>query len=276
MAKKSRKQPSGIRPPRKLSRERKKISPFCRRGFAISFCHAILSETLKKRFDMTRQLTSSLEDYLEAIAELIAVDGHAHTKEIAAKLNVKMPSVTGALRQLSDMGCITYSAHYPVQLTPQGRIVAERIMHRHQVLKSFFSGILGLPAEKASRTACQIEHLVDADTIRRFTLFSDAISRRRDAGNIQTFLTEAIGYLADPETADMTVMSEVPAGAAVEVVKFGRNLGDRLPVKPLPGDRIVVQGLSLDQSLIKFSRGDEDGELPVAIAENIWVRPLST
>ncbi|MBP5586310.1 MAG: hypothetical protein J6Y92_08165, partial [Lentisphaeria bacterium] len=49
---------------------------------------------------MIPQLTESLEDYLEAIAELIAVEGHAHAKEIAAKLNVKMPSVTGALRQL--------------------------------------------------------------------------------------------------------------------------------------------------------------------------------
>lgn len=223
---------------------------------------------------MTRQLTSSLEDYLEAIAELIAVDGHAHTKEIAAKINVKMPSVTGALRQLSDMGFITYSSHYPVQLTPEGRAVAEKIMHRHQVLKSFFSGILGLPAEKASRTACQIEHLVDADTIRRFILFSDAISRRRDAASIQTFLTEAMGYMADPETADVTVMSEVPAGTAVQVVKFGRNLSGRAPEKPLPGDEIVIQGFSLDRSFIKFSRGGENGEISASDGENIWVRPL--
>ena len=45
---------------------------------------------------MPEQLTESLEDYLEAIAELIEIEGHAHAKEIAAKLNVKMPSVTGA------------------------------------------------------------------------------------------------------------------------------------------------------------------------------------
>ena len=37
---------------------------------------------------MNLQLTESLEDYLEAIAELIAVEGHAHTKEIAEKLNI--------------------------------------------------------------------------------------------------------------------------------------------------------------------------------------------
>ena len=42
---------------------------------------------------MLPHLTASLEDYLEAIAELISCEGHAHTKEIAKKLNVKMPSV---------------------------------------------------------------------------------------------------------------------------------------------------------------------------------------
>ena len=34
-------------------------------------------------------LTESMEDYLEAIAELTAVDGHAHVKEIAEKLQYK-------------------------------------------------------------------------------------------------------------------------------------------------------------------------------------------
>ena len=84
---------------------------------------------------MPEQLTESLEDYLEAIAELIAVEGHAHAKEIAAKLNVKMPSVTGALRQLEKMGCIHYNTHYPVQLTEKGRLIAEDVIH-HQDRKS--------------------------------------------------------------------------------------------------------------------------------------------
>ena len=89
------------------------------------------------------RLSESMEDYLEAIAELIAVEGHAHTKEIAQKLNVKMPSVTGALRQLEQMGYIIYNTHYPVQLTEEGKRVADGILKRHTVLKSFFSGIPG-------------------------------------------------------------------------------------------------------------------------------------
>ena len=128
-----------------------------------------------------QQLTESLEDYLEAIAELIEVEGHAHAKEIAAKLNVKMPSVTGALRQLEKMGCIVYNTHYPVQLTAKGRLIARDVIRRHGILKRFFSEILGLPQDKASETACRLEHIVDADTIRRFVLFSEAIGKRTDA-----------------------------------------------------------------------------------------------
>ncbi len=82
---------------------------------------------------MTSQpaLTESLEDYLEAIAELIAVEGHAHTKEIAEKLHVTMPSVTGALRQLEKLSLIVYNTHYPVQLTPEGEKIANEVLHRH-------------------------------------------------------------------------------------------------------------------------------------------------
>ena len=131
---------------------------------------------------MTQRLTASLEDYLEAIAGLTATAGHAHTQEIAEKLNVKMPSVTGALRQLEKQGYIIYNAHYPVELTPSGKRVAEEVIRRHEILKSFFADILGLPPEKASQTACHLEHVVDSDTIERFVLFSKAIEERRNAG----------------------------------------------------------------------------------------------
>ena len=73
---------------------------------------------MKKQDTSPVQLTESLEDYLEAIAELIAVEGHAHSKDIAAKLHVKMSSVNGAIRQLEKMNYIVYSTHYPVSLTP--------------------------------------------------------------------------------------------------------------------------------------------------------------
>ena len=217
---------------------------------------------------MAEQLTESLEDYLEAIAELIEVEGHAHAKEIAAKLNVKMPSVTGALRQLEKMGCIHYNTHYPVQLTEKGRLIAEDVMHRHGVLKRFFSEILGLPLEKASETACRLEHIVDADTIRRFVLFSEAIGKRTDARALQTYLTEALSM------PDLKVLSDCEPGSRVVVEKNGRNISPDAVPGLKPGDAVTVEGFSLDRSAIRVTVSGSTIEVPTPLAENIWVRPM--
>ena len=48
------------------------------------------------------KISSSLEDYIEVISEIIEENGHAHTKDIADRLNVKMPSATKALQNLSE------------------------------------------------------------------------------------------------------------------------------------------------------------------------------
>ena len=206
---------------------------------------------------MTKPLSSSLEDYLEAIAELIAVDGHAHTKEIADKLNVKMPSVTGALRQLEQLGYIVYNAHYPVQLTAAGAEIAAKVLHRHNVLKSFFADIMGLSAARAS------------ETIRRFVLFSNAISTRRDAGRLQTFLTEAMAE----ENRDLAVLADLPAGSRGVFLKKGRNIPENTPV-PIPaGTGFTVCSFSLDKSYVRISAGGSETEVAMEIAENMWCRP---
>ena len=111
---------------------------------------------------MAKKLSASLEDYLEAIAELCNAEGHAHSKEIAEKLGVKMPSVTEALRQLVEMGYIIYNTHYPVELTPAGRSVAEEIVQRHRELKRFFAEILGLTPAKAAAMMAVIASSVSA------------------------------------------------------------------------------------------------------------------
>ena len=98
-------------------------------------------------------ISSSLEDYLEAIAEIIEEQGHAHTKEIADRLKVKMPSVTNALQALSSRGLIHYQSHSPVFLTPSGAETAAVIRHRHNALKNFFCYILKLPMNEANDAA---------------------------------------------------------------------------------------------------------------------------
>ena len=222
---------------------------------------------------MLPHLTASLEDYLEAIAELISCEGHAHTKEIAKKLNVKMPSVTGALRQLEKLGYIIYNAHYPVELTPEGTRVAAEVVRRHSILKKFFVDILGVSPEKASATACHLEHVVDSDIIERFILFSKSIENRSDARQLQTFLTEAIFFLNDENFKEAVTLAELSSGAPATIIRLGRNISTSGTLPVSEHDVIVFQGFSLDKTSLRIKKEEEIIDLPLNIAENIWVMP---
>ena len=121
--------------------------------------------------DSMQQVSASLEDYLEAIRALIASHGHAHTRDIAPRLDVKMPSVTRALQLLARQGHIQYRKNYPIVLTPSGERIAGEVQRRHSFLEAFFRDQLGLDSRKASETACRIEHIVDFDTMARWESF---------------------------------------------------------------------------------------------------------
>ncbi len=222
-------------------------------------------------------LSESLEDYLEAIALLITSEGHAHTKEIAERMGVKMPSVTGALRQLKQLGYIDYNTHYPVTLTPEGKIIADKVLLRHEVLKKFFSEILGLLPDKASETACRIEHAVDEDTIDRFMIFSEAIEKRSDARKLQIYLSEAIEYLNRrgdfDETSNICVLADLPRGKTGIVDAIGRNLAECDDLQLNPGDKVTLQKISLDKSSCTVDvEKNKSITLPRNTAENIWVK----
>lgn len=221
---------------------------------------------------MAKKLSASLEDYLEAIAELSVHEGHAHSKEIAEKLGVKMPSVTEALRQLVDMGYIIYNVHYPVELTSTGKAVAEKIVRRHRILKRFFTDILGLTPAKAVEAACHLEHVVDEDTISRFVIFSDAITQRSDARSLQIYLTEAIANLGQPDAERFCTLKELAPDENAVIDRFSRNLPSPEETGLRCGDQLAVEGFSLDKSTLKVTASGKVLDIPVENAENIWCK----
>ena len=222
---------------------------------------------------MTKKLTQSMEDYLEAISELIAVNGHAHTKEIAEKLHVKMPSVTGALRQLVKMNYIVYSTHYPVKLTPEGKAVADQVVKRHKVLKSFFTSLLGMTAAEASETACHLEHAVDEKVLAKFSLFQQAITSRSDCANLRTYIAEAMTMLENEEFAAAVTLEQITAGTAVKIIKCGALFPQTCNSIPAGDQQAVLESISLDRQSYRLRIGDEIYTLSPAQAENIWVIP---
>jgi DtxR family Mn-dependent transcriptional regulator len=140
----------------------------------------------------SRQLSASLEDYLEAILNLAGGAQGARSKDVADTLGVARSSVTGALQLLRERGLVHYEPYGRVTLTRQGRTVAEEVARKHEVLRSFFLQVLGVETEAAQQAACRAEHALGPEIIGRLVTFIDyvAVSGRngRDvAGEFRQF-----------------------------------------------------------------------------------------
>ncbi|MDR0327808.1 MAG: metal-dependent transcriptional regulator [Planctomycetaceae bacterium] len=109
------------------------------------------------------QLTQSREDYLETIYELSEGHSVARVKDIAAKLNVRKPSVHGAINELKKHGLVEQEPYGYVTLTAAGAVEAKKVLNRHIILREFLL-LLGVPAEVAERDACAMEHLLSKET----------------------------------------------------------------------------------------------------------------
>ncbi|MGN0890056.1 MAG: metal-dependent transcriptional regulator [Candidatus Spyradenecus sp.] len=135
-----------------------------------------MNETAGNAGEKPFALTASLEDYLEAIKEIIdgSADAHAHTSEIAKRLNVAKPSVTYALGILRDQGFLNYNTSRPVTLTALGEAEASRVIRRHRVLTVFLRDVLRLDEGPAGQTACRIEHVIDEQVLARLEVLNQA------------------------------------------------------------------------------------------------------
>lgn len=117
------------------------------------------------------ELSTTLETYLEAIAELQEQYGAVRVTDLADRMGCRRPTATSALLRLAKLQLIRYQSYRPVTLTPEGEAMVRRLDGRHRVLADFLSSILAMPAESAETEACQLEHRVSREVLRRLGLF---------------------------------------------------------------------------------------------------------
>lgn len=121
------------------------------------------------------ELSSSLEDYLEAIFHVVAEKHVARSRDIAERLGVNKSSVTGALHSLAEKGLVNYEPYEAITLTGGGRTLATDIVRRHEVLRDFLVKVLSVDADKADQAACRMEHAVPSPILERLIQFVEFI-----------------------------------------------------------------------------------------------------
>ena len=105
-----------------------------------------------------KNMTSSLEDYLEAVFVLSQKSRSVRMTDIAEFLKVSKPSVNRAVNTLTQNGFLEHITYGDIMLTPEGESYAANVLHRHKLIKRFLMDTLKVDEENAENDACKMEH----------------------------------------------------------------------------------------------------------------------
>lgn len=128
------------------------------------------------------ELSTSLEDYLEAVYTLSREEGFTRACKVSALLKVSKPSVNSAIKGLASRGLASQERYGYIRLTAAGQKAGAEISSRHALLKDFFVSILGMGEAAAEKDACRAEHALSRDALRRVGRLAVSLKGRRAAG----------------------------------------------------------------------------------------------
>lgn len=112
-----------------------------------------------------KKIQESAENYLETILILQQRNGSVRSIDIAAELEFSKPSVSVAMKNLREKGCVIVDGDGFITLTGEGRHIAEGVYERHLLFTRWLTS-LGVPPELAAEDACRMEHVVSEETFR--------------------------------------------------------------------------------------------------------------
>lgn len=166
-------------------------------------------------------LTRSVEDYLKAIYRLSPQGRPAATSEIAQRLELSPASVSGMVKRLSEQGLLEHVPYKGVQLTPEGRRAALRMLRRHRLIEAYLVAFLGYTWDTVHAEAERLEHAVSDALVDRMAavLGHPAVDPHGDP------IPTSEGDILELAT---TPLSEVPTGATAEICQVEEGQPDRL------------------------------------------------
>ena len=103
----------------------------------------------------------AVEEYTEAIFELLEDDVEVIQARIAERLEVSRPAVSEMVHRLERDGIINNRAGR-ISLTIEGESIAQRTVRRHRLAECFLTDILGLSWAEAHVEAGKWEHVISA------------------------------------------------------------------------------------------------------------------
>ena len=119
----------------------------------------------------SKEITTTLENHLKLIGEILLEKKVARAKEISSKLGVSSSTVTSTLKTLKEKGLIKYEPYQYITLTDKGENLAKQLLKKEKILIGFLEEVLDISEEDAEKIACDMEHSVSDDNLEKFQQF---------------------------------------------------------------------------------------------------------
>ncbi|ABO51225.1 iron dependent repressor [Desulforamulus reducens MI-1] len=114
-------------------------------------------------------LSPSLEDYLEEIYRISQSGETVRVTDIAACLNVSLPSVTRALQKLDESNHIMYRRYKDIILTEEGKKLGHFLVERNRIIREFLK-LIGSKCDVAAEAEA-MEHYLSMPTLKAIINF---------------------------------------------------------------------------------------------------------
>ena len=115
-------------------------------------------DQLKRQVEMSKHTD---EDYLKHILQIRLQKGAVRIRDLSEAIGRSDSSVRAAVGKLTERGYVRENEGRggTVELTEEGRSIAEQILGRHRMIQDWMIR-LGIGPEEADEQACQMEHVI--------------------------------------------------------------------------------------------------------------------
>lgn len=120
-------------------------------------------------------LSPSLEDYLEEIYRISQRGETVRVTDIAACLNVSLPSVTKALHRLNAAEYINYRRYKDIILTDKGKVFGHFLVERNRIIQEFLT-LIGSQCDVAAEAEA-MEHYLSLATLNAIMNFVKFVNK---------------------------------------------------------------------------------------------------
>jgi len=216
------------------------------------------------------EVSSTVEEYLEAIYRLQERDGAAKTTELAKQLKVALGTITNTVESLEKQSLVIHQPYKGVKLTAKGRKIALNVVRRHRLSECLLVDILKLEWGKAHDAACKLEHVfADKELIGPL---EKALGNPKACPHGNP-IPSASGKLREEQSQTLTTLNAGEKGIIVKVTDERQDILQYLGKLGLrPGASVEVLEKAPFDGPIMIRVGDAKFALGRNVASVIWVK----